>query len=58
MLVSEGEDKKLQYKRAFDSKFTMKKGYKAMITGISNLYNYKSYYSKLGLVNLSIKQKK
>lgn len=47
LLVSEGEDKNYNI-RERSTQIYYEEGYKAMITGISNLYNYKSYYSKLG----------
>jgi len=47
LLVSEGEDKNYNV-RERSTQIYYEQGYKGMITGISNLYNYKSYYNKLG----------
>ena len=47
LLVSEGENKNYNIKER-STQIYYEEGYKGMITGISNLYNYKSYYSKLG----------
>lgn len=47
LLVSEGEDKNYNI-RERSTQIYYEQGYKGIITGISNLYNYKSYYSKLG----------
>ncbi len=47
LLVSEGEDKNYNI-RERSTQIYYEEGYKAMFTGINSLYNYKSYYSKLG----------
>lgn len=47
LLVSEGEDKKYNI-RERSTQIYYEEGYKAIYNGINELYNYKSYYSKLG----------
>jgi len=47
LLVSEGEDKNYNIKER-STQIYYEEGYNGILTGVSNLYNYKTYYSKLG----------
>jgi len=47
LLVSEGEDKNYNIKER-STQIYYEEGYNCILTGVSNLYNYKTYYSKLG----------
>jgi len=47
LLVSEGEDKNYNIKER-STQIYYEDGYKGILTGVSNLYSYKTYYNKLG----------
>ena len=53
LLVSEGEDNRFNLKERSTQTY-YEKGYKSLLTGVKDLYNYKSYYNKLGSSNFKL----
>ncbi|MEG1312224.1 MAG: ferrochelatase, partial [Romboutsia sp.] len=50
LLISEGEDENYNLKER-STQIYYEKGYKSLLTGSNDLYNYKNYYNKLGSSN-------
>lgn len=53
LLVSEGEDSRFNLKERA-TQIYYEKGYKSLLTGVKDLYNYKNYYNKLGSSNFKL----